>query len=135
MRTMELFTTAGTWHVSLTSVPQESPCTCLHKRIICPAQDALGVVERIDLAAACFLPHVMVLEQPIAFGMQRGDVPCEGQEFVPCLCLRLLQRDKLSFGVCQRGRFSGESVRICDSLGGRLGHHSHIVCLRVFLLR
>merc|ERR1712087_243411 len=116
------------------SMPQKAPGSSLQHCKVCSTQHSLGIVERINFAAACLLPYFVVLQQPITLGVQRRDVSRKGHHFVARRRLGLFQRYKLAFCVSERRNFSRQRLRVCSPFCRRLSHHSHVVCLCVLFL-
>mmetsp|Transcript_90732 Transcript_90732/g.235308 ORF Transcript_90732/g.235308 Transcript_90732/m.235308 type:complete len:514 (+) Transcript_90732:135-1676(+) len=91
----------------------------------------MGLVEGIDLARACLFAHIIILEQPVAFGMQRRDVLRSGHKLALRGAKLLLVVLKGRLHVCLGGALLGEGGRICCALLRGLLHHGLVVDLRL----
>jgi len=63
--------------ISLTSpsgTSKETVRMCLHKGIVCTAQNGLCLTQGINFTVTSCLAHIKVLEQPVALCMQGGNV-------------------------------------------------------------
>merc|ERR1740129_2382150 len=76
--------------------PQESRAPDLQEGVVGTTEHGLRLLERVNLAGPCLLPHVEVLDQPVALHMKRVDVLRRGHELLRVSPLRLLERVNLA---------------------------------------
>merc|ERR1719210_1844000 len=107
----------------------------LEQRVVCAAENSLGLVQRINLVRPGRLASFVVLQQPIAFTMERRDVlgseHCFLRTRVTSLRVSLQRRIRVSLS-CPLLR---QRLRITCTLVGRIFHQLLVIGLRILLLR
>merc|ERR1719356_2042128 len=108
--------------------------TGLEQRVAGSAEDSLRVLECLNLASTSFLAHVEKLQEPVAFGMQGGDVLQGRLELLEGGQLRSLVVLKGHLGVGLNLLLIGDALRVGGALFGRVGHQLLVLGLGVLLL-
>mmetsp|Transcript_83085 Transcript_83085/g.222915 ORF Transcript_83085/g.222915 Transcript_83085/m.222915 type:complete len:245 (+) Transcript_83085:129-863(+) len=107
----------------------------LQQRVVGAAQHSLGLSERVDLPTARLLPCIEILDEPIAFGMELGEVLVRCHERLGRAGAVALGRLQVALQICLLGGLGRQRLRIVHPLVLRVRDRLVIVRLRVLLLR
>merc|ERR1719188_220086 len=118
---------------SLMTEELSCPGRSLDERIICTAQDGLGLAKGINLIGASLLAHVEILQEPIALQVQSVDILVSCPQFLlgACQVGLLLLKSRLQFG--KSTLLVSESLGILCTLVSRVLHEGLIVLLGILL--
>merc|ERR1719188_2930658 len=115
------------------ALPVPSHCSLLHKRVVCSAQYRASFSQSFNLACSCCLAYVVVLEQPIALGMETSDVFQVHCQLLACgILLVVLILQLLFCGCLCRGLICDRFGILC-TLGRGVFHHFFILFLSILL--
>mmetsp|Transcript_10022 Transcript_10022/g.21066 ORF Transcript_10022/g.21066 Transcript_10022/m.21066 type:complete len:414 (-) Transcript_10022:1104-2345(-) len=109
------------------------PSAPLHKRIVRATEHGLRLLQRIGLPCPRLLTHIVVLDQPIALGVEGLNVLERARQLLPCGRLRLVVRLEVRLQGGLSGTLLSERLRVSGALLRGILHHLLIVLLRLLL--
>merc|ERR1719476_341477 len=98
------------------------------------AQDGLRLAERIDLASAGLLAHIVVLQQPVAFTVQGSDVLDGGRKLLGAASLGISVGLESLLGVSLGSLLVGDGLLVVGALGGGITHGLLVLLGRILLI-
>merc|ERR1719324_1953952 len=107
----------------------------LHERVVSATQHRLCFAKGINLAGACLLSYVKILQKPITLSMERLDVPNRGSKLAHGRFFVLCGLLKRRLHVCQSTLLVCQTLGIISTLVGGVFHHLLVVCLGILFLR